>query len=256
MASLYEAGWRQGSIVEVELPLDTVVLGSSGEAVPSSTSHHLWVVATQDCDLDRAEADDADPGIELRPLFTEDCPTDWGIRSSNLRLTDDEYTKASSPRVTVAPNVLTAAYASGAVRRDISFARRQGFTTWLGLRYDRPAVPIHLVALAKRISREVARPQHREMGARVRDVLVQFDDSQDPARYSLIAVLDDAAHEDEVRAWLARVSQAVPTDLGVADRIEAADADGIAFSLIESSYAADVSQVTWRRDQPEPEGAS
>lgn len=68
-------------------------------------------------------------------------------------------------------------------------------------------------------------------------------------------ILDDAADEADVRAWLARVSHAVPTDLGVADRIEAADADGIAFSTIESSYAADVSVVTWRRNRLDPEGA-
>jgi hypothetical protein len=96
----------------------------------------------------------------------------------------------------------------------------------------------------------------REKFGDYRDVLLQFDDSRKPPRYSLIAVLEDPADEADVRAWLARVSQAVPTELGVADRIEAADADGIAFSTIESSYSADVSQVTWRRDQEEPEGAT
>jgi hypothetical protein len=45
-------------------------------------------------------------------------------------------------------------------------------------------------------------------------------------------------------------------ELGVADRIEAASADGIALSTIEASYSADVSQVTWRRSQPDPEGAT
>jgi hypothetical protein len=256
MASLYENGWRQGSITEVELLLDAIILGTSGQPERSSTLHHHWIVATQDCDLDRADADAAYPTIELRPLFTEDCPTDWGIRSAKLRLTGEEYSEANSPRVTVAPNVLTEALASGAVRRDVSFSRRQAFTTWLGLRYDRPAVPNHLVPLAQRIGKEVARSKHRESAARVRDVLVQFDDSHEPTRYSLIAVLDDAVDEADVRAWLARVSQAVPTDLGVADRIEAADSNGIAFSTIESSYAADVSQVTWGRDEPEPEGAT
>lgn len=256
MASLYEAGWRQGSIVEVELPMDSVVLGASGQPERATMPHNLWVVATQDCDLDRAVNDSAEAMIELRPLFTQDCPTDWGIRSAKLRLTDHEYAEANAPRLTVAPNVLTAAVASGATRRDVTFHRRQGFTTWLGLRYDRPAVPNHLVPLAQRISKEVTRPKHRAIGARVRDVLMQFDDTSEPIRYSLMAVLDDPVDESEVRAWLGRVAQAVPASLGVADRIEAADASGIAFSTIESSYAADVSQITWRRDQQEPEGAT
>ena len=214
------------------------------------------MVATQDCDLNRAQIDDPDPGIELRPLFTRDCPTDWGIRSSKLRLTEDEYLEANSPRLTVAPNVLTAMLSMGAILREVSFARRQSFTTWLGLRYDRPAVPDQLVPLALRISKEVARNKHREIAACVRDVLMQFDDSGDDVLYSLIAVLDNPSDQAEVRAWLARVSQAVPTELGVADVIEAFDAARIAFATIESSYAADVSQVTWRRDQPDPEGAT
>ena len=45
-----------------------------------------------------------------------------------------------------------------------------------------------------------------EIGTRVRDALMQFDDAGDPIRYSLIAVLDDPGDEDEVRAWLVRMS--------------------------------------------------
>lgn len=156
MASLYEAGWRQGSIVEFELPLDAVVIGASGVPERSPGSHGLWTVATQDCDLDRADGDDPDAAIELRPLFTSGAPNDWGIRSAKLRLTDDEYAQANAPRLTVAPAVLTAILEQGAIRRVISDSRRQAFTTWLGLRYDRPAVPNDLVPLAQRISREVA----------------------------------------------------------------------------------------------------
>jgi len=256
MTSLYEAGWRQGSIIQVDLPLDAIVVGESGWPERTSTNHGLWVVATQDCDLDRAEIDAPDPVVELRPVYTQNCPTDWGIRSAKLRLTDREYVEANSPRANVAPEVLTTVSDAGATRRNLSFARRQGFTTWLGLRYDRPAVPNHLLPLAQRICKEVARPKHRTIAARVRDVLMQFDDTGNPVRYSLFAILEDPADEAETRSWLARVSQAVPTNLGVADQIEAADSSGIAFSVIESSYAADVSLVTWRRDQPDPEGAT
>ncbi len=56
--------------------------------------------------------------------------------------------------------------------------------------------------------------------------------------------------------WLAEVGTSIPTDLGVADRIEAATADGIAYSVIETSYATDATQLTWRPGQPGPEGAT
>ncbi len=255
MASLYEAGWRQGSIIQIELPLDAIIVGASGRPERSSVNHGLWVVATQDCDLDRADTDAPSPVIELRPVHTQNCPAEWGLRSSKLRLTDTEYVEATAPRVMVAPNVLTMALDAGATRRDLTFGRRRGFTTWLGLRYDRPAVPAHLVPLARRIAKEITRPEHRGQAAAVREVLMQFDDTANPVRYSLFAILENFTDEADVRDWLARVSHKVPVDLGVADEIEAADASGIAFSTVESSYAADVSLVTWRRSRPDPEGA-
>lgn len=96
MASLYGDGWRQGSIIEVDLPLDAIVLGDSGRPERASTDHGVWVVVTQDCDLDRAERDAPVPVVELRPVFTEGCPSDWGIRSAKLRLTEVEYVEAAS----------------------------------------------------------------------------------------------------------------------------------------------------------------
>jgi hypothetical protein len=254
MASLYDAGWRQGSIIAFELPLDAVVLGDADSPERSQGSHDLWAVASQECDLAHADVDDPTPSVELRPLYTNDVPADWGIRSAKLRLTEDEYALASSPHLSVAPAVLTAILKRGAVRREPSQSRRQAFTTWLGLRYDRPAVPDDLVPLARCISREVVRPKNRQTATSVRDVLMQFGDGS-PPRYSLYAVLEDAADEREVRAWISRVAMAVPTTLGVADEIQAATADGIAISTVERSYSADVSQLTWSRGRPDPEGA-
>lgn len=256
MVSLYDDGWRQGSIFDADLPLNAVVLGPSGDPEPNETTHSLWVVASQDCDLDGAENDADEPCIELRPVYTQNPPADWGIRSNRLRLTDDEYIVSTSPRQHVAPAVLTALSDRATDRRLPDEDRRQAFTTWLGLRYDRPAVPPHLVTLARRISQEVAAHRNRSRTASVRDVLMQFDDAQTPVRYSLFAVLDDSADEDAIRALLAEIGHAVPTALGVLDRSEAATAERMAFSTIEQSYAADVTRVTWRPDQPSSEGAT
>lgn len=74
--------------------------------------------------------------------------------------------------------------------------------------------------------------------------------------FSLFAVLDNAHDEGAVRKWLAEVALSMPDDLGVADQLEAATADGIAFSTVEQSYAADVTQVTWRPGRPGSEGAT
>ena len=80
-------------------------------------------------------------------------------------------------------------------------------------------------------------------------------DGESP-RYSLFAVLDGPTDEADARVWFARVAQAVPVELGVADQIETVTAEGIAFSTIEIRYSADVSQVTWPRNRPGPEGAT
>lgn len=253
MASLYARGWRQGSIFAAGLPLDAVRLDANGQLERETGRHGIWVIATQDCDLDATDDGFADPRIELRPVFTDDPPQDWGIRSARLLLTEQEYIVSSSPRVTVAATVLTKLLAEGCARREPDPARRAALKTWLGLRYDRPAVPTALVPLAMRVAKEVRR--QRQPGRRVRDVLMQFDDSVQPPLYSLYAVLVDPADEADVRAWLATAAQAVPVELGVADIIEAGTAAQISLNLVETSYSADVSQLTWRPNQPHPEGA-
>lgn len=68
MTSLYDDGWRQGTIFEANLHLATVVLGSSGDPEPASHPHTRWVVASQDCDLDGADAAESEPCIEVRPV--------------------------------------------------------------------------------------------------------------------------------------------------------------------------------------------
>jgi len=85
---------------------------------------------------------------------------------------------------------------------------------------------------------------------------MQFDDSSQPTRFSLYAVLQQAGDEEDAREWLSGIACAIPVALGVADRIEAATPAGISFHLIETSYAADVTQLTWRPGYREPEGAT
>ena len=256
MASLYDEGWRQGSIFEAALPLDVVVLSeSSGRPERQTDTHGRWVIATQDCDLDQTASTDAEPTTELRPVYTDDPPQDWGLRSARLRLTEEDYVKSASPRTLVSAAVLTVLKVDGVTITHPSFQRRRAFTIWLGKRYDRPAVPPELVPLARQIAEVVKARRSRPTGARVRDVLMQFDDSVSPPRYSLFAVLENETHKDDIRTWLSQISLKIPTHLGVLDQIEAATACGISLELVEASYSADVSQVTWRPNNPDPEGA-
>lgn len=255
MTSLYADGWRQGTIFPGLLPLDAVVLSESSSPERQQREHSLWVIATQDCDLDKTDTDEQIPTVELRPVLTDDPPRDWGIRSARLLLTELEYISSSSPRPFVAAAVLTSLLAGGADRRELDPIRRRAFATWLGKRYDRPAVPTTLLPLARRIADLVKSRRYRAGGIRVRDVLLQVDEDSDPFRYSLYAVLDDEEDAGTVREWLAGIALEVDPSLGVADTVEAAPATGISLELIETSYSADVTQLTWRPNDPEPEGA-
>lgn len=256
MASLYAEGWRQGSLFTAELPLDSVVLDAGGALRRHQTEHGRWVVATQDCDLDSTDTDDGTPTIELRPVFSHDAPPDWGIRSVRYRLTDTEYVHGLSARTMVSAAILSAIDASGGRDAGLAPERQRGLKTWLGRRYDRPAVPNHLTPLARRIADEVSRKENRAFGLRLRDVLMQFDATLEPVRFSLFAVLENSEDRDAAREWLAEIATAIPETLGIADELDARAATGISLHLIETSYAADVAQLTWRPNTPDPEGAA
>ncbi len=141
MASLYDAGWRQGSILGADLPLDSVILGEDGVPARSQSSHNRWAVATQNCDLVQTDSEDAEPIIELRAVFTKDPPVNWGLRSARLRLTDTDFVVSAGPRTVVTAALLTRLVQTGHQRVDLDDSRSLAFATWLGLRYDRPAVP-------------------------------------------------------------------------------------------------------------------
>ncbi len=228
--------------------MHAVVIGQDGLPEVLTEQHRDWVVASQDCDLDFAEADSNDATIELRPVFSEDPPDNWGIRSHFLRLDETRYVLAGVARCHVAPSVLV--HFEAEREGPLSDIRTRAFTTWLGLRYDRPAIPDSLLSLAEKIADEVQRKRRRAIGERVRDVLMQFDESESPPHYSLFAVVEDESDVDEVRAWLADIGLSVPAELGVGDEFEAATPDQVSLTLIETSYPANVSQLTWGGSAP------
>jgi hypothetical protein len=251
--SLYAGGWRQGSIVRARLAVTTHVV-KEGEVVSRTTEAEEWVVATQDCDLARAKRASNESIVDLLPVQREFAAQDWGIRSRKLRLHEDgQFVDSDAGRCQVSPAVLS----SDAVTREdrLTDSRKVALKTWLGLRYDRPAVPDELVPLARRIAKEIRDARPVEMRDRIRDVLIEFDDSADPPHFSLYAVLEDATDEDEARLWLLAAGRALPAELGVLDDVEARDGSQISLQVIENTYSADTSQITWGGG-PEPTGAN
>jgi hypothetical protein len=228
------------------LPHDAVVAGTTSRAERQQSEHDRWIVATQDCDLDFTESTSNEPTIELRPVFHVAPPSELGIRSARFLLPDGEYIVASSPRTHVSAAVLAGGLQlPGITPAGLPDSWAVAFKTWLGLRYDRPAVPPELVDLAHRIANEVKRKRRRPTGSLVRDVLMQFSTALVPPRFSLYAVIEHIQDEQVVREWLADIAQAIPHELGLGDVIEVATADQVSLTLVETSYAANVTQLTW-----------
>ena len=245
--NLHEAGWRQGTIATGTFEATWTDLDENGDPISRSFSFTRGVVCTQDCDLSASKPGDSEQRIEVRPIRTSETPSDWGIRSRNLRLTDSDHVNADDPRAFVTPTLL----AFGCSNESwIGDSRATALKTWLGLRFDRPAVPEHLVGIAKEVAKRCGSKSGRSTAAGVHDVLVQFDDSSKPPQVALFAVVTDDADQNEVRTWLADAASRIAPELGVVAHIDVATRKATSLELIETSYAADLSQVTWRGEEP------
>lgn len=251
IANLYQDGWRQGSVFHLDLTLHAFVLELPHGVAVQQVTNRTWVVASQDCDLAGADPDDNDAFIEVRPVV-EDNAGDWGVRSRKVRLDDRRCVLAEGVPGRVSPALLDQV-ARASRERPLADSRAGAFKTWLGLRFDRPAVPDHLVPLAQDIAKRVRGRSGRAVAAGVHDVLMQFDDSTSPPRASLFAIVLADTDHDDVQAWLAHVALLVPANLGVLAAIDVGTKAETSLELIETSYAADASQITWRG--PDPEGA-
>lgn len=244
--TLYDAGWRQGTVTAVGL--DAVLLLRAG---PTFDSVGKWIVATQNCDLTGAHVDDDGPrfAVELRPIRTTDPPRDLGIRSRLFLLErgQPDHLRAEDPRLHLSPCRL----AECPISRMLPTERIVALRTWLGLRYDRPAVPPERVELMNAVARLIQ--ARRGGGEHVHDVLVQAAVGERSSVH-LIAVVEEGPHAAawtaEARRWLGNVAAALDPELGAVDRIEAGTKAEISLALVESSWSADVTQITWGKGSP------
>src|SRR5262249_44638932 len=137
--TLYAAGWRQGTVLSSQLDAVSTVLESKSRK-PSEVrrSHGYWVLATQDCTLDRTPVDSNSPEIELRQVYDSQPPTHWGIharkflldRAAGHYLIDGKPSAFVSARLLCDPDATKLLYT-------LPDDRVLALKTWLGNRYDR-----------------------------------------------------------------------------------------------------------------------
>ncbi|MBM2615038.1 hypothetical protein JIG36_05625 [Actinoplanes sp. LDG1-06] len=248
--TLYSLGWRQGSVFGAQLSVGFWGWDHKARSLKEGVAvGDTWIIATQDCNLFRARVNDNAPKVELRQVLKDSPPDKWGIRARKL-LVDDEhghYIVDDKPSAFISPRALAEGVG---VERLYSLRpdRVLALKTWLGNRYSRPAVPDNLVPLATAIAQAVGNENRRAIGVNVRDVLMEFSPSDDPRRFTLVAVITDTADAGAVREWLADAVLEIPQELGTPSSIRALRADEVTFAFVESAYAADLSQLSWGDD--------
>jgi hypothetical protein len=258
LASLHSAGWRQGSFLRHKLPADSIVAGEDGKPTRLTVEHNLWVVVSHDCDLAWADKKAETPLIELRPIYTANPPKPLGLRSKQLRLEKaaDWYLEAQSPRGMVTPAALTAMAGAGAgvLENVLSPGALIRLKSWLGRRYDRPAVPDDLVDLGRAICTAVKAHESDPLLTRIREIFWQFERGE-PVRFSLYALIEHEDDTEKAEEFLAAVALDVPVHLGVSDEQVARTASKFTLELLETSLTADLSDLTWSQGEPQQEVA-
>lgn len=249
--TVYAAGWRQGSVLEASIDVvSTIRNPASGEMSHLEQSHSLWALVAQDCSLFRMRANSNTPVVELRQVHDSDPPTHEGIHARKFLLdsslghylVDDKPSAFVSPRFLCDTVLVTRNYQLGE-------SRVLALKTWLGNRYDRPAVPDELVPLAKAIASSVKSSSRAELGQNVRDVYMKFEGSADDVRFYLYAVLVEDKNRIEIREWLAECVLDISSDLGLLSGVEALPASEISLETVETLYCADLSQLTWMGEE-------
>lgn len=220
----------------------------SGAPVRSVVTHSHWVVASQDCDLDQTAGDSNGPTVEIR-MVQEGTAPDGGIRSRRFGLTRQVSTDASSPRLHVAASLLTLEDVVR-TRTNLDHVRARMFKTWLGLRYDRPAVAPLLVEAVRAISVLVAEQAGAEIRAELHDVLLDFrsgsgGDGPTPV-VDVFLLVADSADAEAVQAWFAACAfDGLDAAVVVPGRIRAVTRAQLTLEVLENTYSADLSKLTY-----------
>jgi len=259
--SLRALGWRQGCLLRLDLPSQGIILDEAGLPRVEKDVHPLWMLAEQDCGMAwGTAADGIAPSIEIRAVFTESPPDSRGVRSAKFSLGSGMYLDAASPPQMVSQALLAAAAADLRHHSCPTQVAALELKTWLGLRYDRPAVPATFVETYKELSRRIRKKKHGHRD-HVRDVLVAFATAADGGTlFDIVALLpaDEPATgeiRDELADWLADICMHMPTTLGVPTSVSVVTAAEVSLDFIEHSYALDLSFVTWPAKGGGPVGA-
>lgn len=239
---LYDEGWRQGALIRA--PLEVHYLDSdAGVAAPRSTTYDLWLLATQDCDLAQTSATNTTRQFELRPVLPRDEGDKLdGLRSRTVLVRDNLVLRADSPKLTLTARALSTL--KDKREDDLSPVRRAEIKAWLGLRYDRPAVPRRFEELARLLKRHFIENIPPSIRGALRDVWVYFESETEVRVFAILSEAADSLR-DAVLDWIDDTSgQILDSDGIVIIERQAESSRGTSLWILQNYYGLDATDLS------------
>jgi hypothetical protein len=245
-------------MINKALTYQTIVV-RDGELVTESHDHSSWVLVDQDCDLSQTDLADNERLLELRAVQVLGSGQHIsGILGRVVRLSEGLTCFAHGARIQLSAAALTALKADRA-QAAMNDRERREFKTWLGLRYDRPAVPTRFDRIPKVLLKMLKTKSFNPQRELVRDIVVYYEDAPnagDPTMVDVWAVLRDGANPEPVLKWLTGVRGHL-TDADkppfVIRTIRARDAANTPLALIETYFALDSAKLSLSKEEDELE---
>ncbi len=239
---LYDEGWKQGSLIRAPLEVHSLDI-KGGSLVDRFETFDLWLLATQDCDLAQTSSTNMTRHFELRPVLERaDADRLDGLRSRTVLVREGLVLRAESPKLTLTARALN----TFKERRedDLSVERRVEIKFWLGLRYDRPAIPERFVQMANQLKGKFVEEQPDGFVGVIRDVWVYFEAEEE---VRLFFILADAAGpcRDEVLNWVDDVAAEMVDAYGITviER-QAETSHGTPLWVLQNYYGLDVTDLS------------
>jgi|SRR5271165_6229117 len=246
--SLHAEGWRQGSLIRETMTVHYLDI-DDGAVVDRSEQFDLWLLVTQDCDLAQTPRTNTTRQFELRPVLarTADDKLD-GLRSRTIIVADDFVLRSDSKRLTLTARALTSL--KGKREDALDEDRRIQIKTWLGMRYDRPAIPERFVPLGTRLKEAFIDGLPDDLIGVVRDVWVYFEDDNS-ARLFVILVDLEKGRAPDVRDWIDDVIGSLNDERVVVKERQVEGPDRTPLSILQTYYGLGLAELS--NDEPRGE---
>jgi hypothetical protein len=239
---LYDEGWKQGSLIRAPLEVHFLDL-DEGAVVDRVEIFDLWLLATQDCDLAQTSSTNVTRHFELRPVLARsDGDKLDGLRSRSVLVSEGFVLRAESPKLTLTARALNTF--KGKREADLSVQRRVEIKFWLGLRYDRPAIPERFVPLGNQLRAKFLDAKPDGFIDVIRDVWVYFETETELRLFFIIADVAEA-RRNEVLDWVDDVAAEMLDTNGVAvleRHVETSH--GTPLWVLQNYYGLDVTDLS------------